>query len=200
LLFFLSFLLGICFSARFAQFLRRAADRNPSFLAQLLSFPQLDTSSESIRARLDTEILSGPKQEISSPIWLQSATPFVVLYDASGHALTGNATYHGTLPQPPHGIFNTIHQRSEFKVTWQPQLGIRVALTGRPMPNGRFVVTGQSLAPSEARTARLNRLLLWMELFATLACPALVLLTPTRKPAAQIPPSASPAAQNPSDR
>ncbi len=68
------------------------------------------------------------------------------------------------------------------------------------MPNGRFVVTGQSLAPSEARTARLNRLLLWMELFATLACPALVLLTPTRKPAAQIPPSASPAAQNPSDR
>jgi len=165
------------------QFLRRSADGLPGFIAGLVSSPPMDEQSESARQRIVADDLNSPKQEISTPHWLNTDNQiFTVLYDPSGRPLTGNATLHGALPQPPHGIFDVIRTRGEDKVTWQPNPGIRVALTGRPLPNGGFVLAGQSLIPSEARTARLDRILRWMWLFAMLACLALVLFTPTRKP------------------
>jgi hypothetical protein len=156
------------------QYLRRSADSWPTFFARLASTP-MDERSEPYRKIMVAHDLAGPKQEISSSDWLNSTSIFTVLYDASGHALTGNATLHGALPQPPPGIFNVIQQRGEYKVTWQPQPGIRVALTGRPMPNGGFVLAGQSLLPSEARTARFYSFLRWIWAFAMLACCSLAL-------------------------
>lgn len=156
------------------QYLRRSADSWPTFFARLASTP-MDERSEPYRKIMVAHDLAGPKQEISSSDWLNSTSIFTVLYDASGHALTGNATLHGALPQPPPGIFNVIQQRGEDKVTWQPQPGIRVALTGRPMPNGGFVLAGQSLLPSEARTASFYSLLRWIWAFAMLACCSLAL-------------------------
>ena len=171
---FFSFLL-LAVSVVNQQILRRAADRTPAFLAHLISSPQPDAQSESIRAKIVSELLTGPKQEISSPNWLSSTIPFTVVYDASGHAIAGNATYHGALPQPPHGIFNTIQSRREFHVTWQPAWPIRVALVGHTLPNGGFVLAGQSLIVSESREIRFHSLLLWIWAFAMLACCAIVL-------------------------
>jgi FtsH-binding integral membrane protein len=156
------------------QILRRGADRRPSFIAQFIA--RRSPQDPSIAATLNA-----PKQEISSEAWLASATPFVALYDASGTALAANATLNGALPQPPRGIFNTIRDRREFRVTWQPRVGIRVALTGDVLPTGGFVVAGQSLILAESKEIRFHSILLWMWAFAMLACCALVLFA--RKPA-----------------
>lgn len=167
------------------QILRRGADRQPTFIAQLVSSPQPGQASEAAREQVVSGLLAAPKQEIASLSWLHSARPFVALYDASGNAIAANATLHGVLPQPPRGIFNVIQQRGEDKITWQPQPGIRVALTGRPMPNGGFVLSGQSLIPSESRTALFYRYLRWMWALALLTCACLALFArkPTRHPA-----------------
>jgi hypothetical protein len=94
--------------------------------------------------------------------------------------LAAPATLHGALPQPPRGIFDVIRAHGEDKVTWQPQPGIRVALTGRPMLNGGLVLAGQSLIPSEAREYRFHTILLWMWAFSMLARGFIVLLSRSR--------------------
>ena len=152
------------------QILRRNADALPRFIANLVSSPRMNAQSEPARRKIVADDLSAPSQEISTPTWLNSTAVFTVLYDASAHAITGNATLHGALPQPPIGIFNEIRSRGNDEVTWRPQPGVRIALSGRPMPDGGFVVTGQSLIPGEARTARLNSILRWIWAFAMLAC------------------------------
>jgi hypothetical protein len=158
------------------QYLRRSADSQPTFVAKLVSSPMPDARSETVRAHIVAQILNPQgRWEISSRHFLNRPLTFAILYDASGRALGGNGTLRGALPQPPHGIFNVIQQRGEYKVTWQPQPGIRVALTGRPMPNGGFVLAGQSLLPSEARTARFYSFLRWIWAFAMLACCSLAL-------------------------
>jgi hypothetical protein len=167
--FFFSFLV-LTVSVVHQQILRRNADALPRFIANLVSSPRLDAQSEPARQKIVADHLSAPSQEISTPTWLSSTAVFTVLYDASAHAITGNATLHGALPQPPIGIFNEIRARGNDEVTWRPQPGVRVALSGRPMPDGGFVVTGQSLIPGEARTARLNSILRWIWAFAMLTC------------------------------
>ncbi|MES2394307.1 MAG: hypothetical protein V4555_21930 [Acidobacteriota bacterium] len=96
-------------------------------------------------------------QDIASPSWLNSGLAFVAIYDNAGNALGGNATLNGHWPQPPHGIFDTIRQRGEFRVTWQPQPGVRIALVGRPLASGGFVLSGDGLAQTEAAHARFLR-------------------------------------------
>jgi hypothetical protein len=48
------------------------------------------------------------------------------------------------------------------------------------MPDGGFVVTGQSLIPTESRYIRMHALLLWIWLFAMLACAFLALSSTKR--------------------
>jgi hypothetical protein len=160
------------------QILRRSADRLPTFLTHILSTPMPDAHSEAVRKRFIADIMTPEDTaDIASPSFLNGKLVFTAFYDASGHPIGGNATLHGALPRPPHGIFNTIQQRGEFKVTWQPQPNIRVALAGRPMPNGGFVLSGQSLLPTEAHYIRMHTLLLWIWAFTMLTCLALVLFT-----------------------
>ncbi len=168
---FFSFLL-IGLSVVNQQILRRGADRQPERLAHLARttgyYPALNVHD--------------PSREISSPDWLNSTTPFVAFYDPSGKAIATTALYHGGPPQPPHGIFDTIRSRREFHVTWQPAWPIRVALVGDALPNGGFVLAGQSLIPTEARYIRMHALLLWIWVFAMLACGAILIATRARRP------------------
>jgi hypothetical protein len=176
-LFFSVLLLGVSVVSQ--QFLRHRADGMPRFIAGLYSTP-MDEKSEPYRKQLVAHDLTGPKHEIASPAFLNNDNPnsdqiFAILYDASGHALTGNATLHGTFPQPPIGIFNEIRSGDIDEVTWQPEPGLRLALSGRPMPNGGFVVTGQSLIPTETSEIRLHAILLWIWACAMLICAFLAL-------------------------
>jgi len=147
-MFFSVLLLGLALFEQ--QRLRRGADQAAVDLTA-----QVAAQPGSAAARLAWQ-----QQEISSPEWLASSRSFLALYDASGKVRAANAEFEGALPQPPKGIFATIRARGLYKVTWQPERGVRVALTGRLLPDGGFVLAGQSLIPGEARTASFYRFLL----------------------------------------
>jgi hypothetical protein len=145
------------------QVLRRGADRQPAQVVEQVSTRLAEGTPAASLLPADT-------QEIANPAWLHGSSTFAALYDDTGTALASNATLHGGLPQPPRGIFNVIRQQGEHKVTWQPQPGIRVALTGRPAPGGGFVVAGQSLIPSESREAAFRRWMLVLWFAMIVAC------------------------------
>ncbi|SEG60618.1 hypothetical protein SAMN05421819_3741 [Bryocella elongata] len=153
-MFFSFLLLGVALFGQ--QRLRRGADQAPEALTA-----QVAAQPDSAAARL-----GWPRHEISSPEWLSSSSSFLALYDASGKVWAANAEFEGALPQPPKGIFATIRARGMYKVTWQPEHGVRVALAGRSLPDGGFVLAGQSLIPGEARTDSFYRFLL--ELWAVM--------------------------------
>jgi hypothetical protein len=157
--FFSALLFGISIVKQ--QILRRGADRQPGVLATKVGAELADGSEAAA-------IFGDRKQEIASDAWLESTSTFAAVYDAASNAIASNATLHGSLPQPPRGIFNVIRARGSYKVSWQPQRGIRVALTGRELAGGGFVLAGQSLIPSEARDAAFDRFmrLLWLALAA----------------------------------
>ena len=145
------------------QQLRRGADRQPERLTQQLS-TQLANNNQ------PGGIFSAPASELTSAAWLHGSSTFAALYDASGNVIAANATFHGALPQPPRGIFANLRQHSLYKVTWQPQPGVRVALVGRALSNGDFVLAGQSLIPGESAHARFTHGMqsLWLVLLSFL--------------------------------
>lgn len=151
------------------QILRRGADDQPEQIT-------VRVCGELAHGADAATVLSGPKQELSSPEWLAGTSAFGAVYDADGKALASDATLWGGLPQPPHGIFNVIRDRGLYKVTWQPQRGIRVALTGQPLPGGGYVLAGQSLIPGEARTARFSTLMRWVWLAMLAGCMVVLML------------------------
>jgi hypothetical protein len=152
------------------QVLRRGADRGPEMRAD--------------DARRGSEPALGPGggMEISSEDWLNGTSAFAVVYDAEGRAIAGDATLNGRLPQPPPGVFAVIRERGVHKVTWQPRPGIRVALVGETLPQGGFVLAGQSLEGSETKTSRFDRFLvvIWMMMLVGLCVGGLL-----RRPATQ---------------
>ncbi|RXH58769.1 hypothetical protein [Granulicella sibirica] len=151
---FFTFLLLVA-SVTFQNVLRIGADRQPQRLTSSVRRQIAQGSS-------GTDFLGGLKMELSSKAWLESSTPFAVVYDSSGAAVTGNATLRGLLPQPPSGIFAQIRAKGTDKVTWQPAADLRIALVGQRLPDGGYVLAGQSLIVSEKREIEFHRLLIWM--------------------------------------
>jgi len=156
------------------QVLRRGADRQPAQVVEQVSTRLAEGTPA-------TSLLDNSTQEIANPGWLHGSSTFAALYDADGKPIAASATLHGELPQPPRGIFNVIRQHGEHKVTWQPQPGIRVALTGRPAPGGGFVLAGQSLLPSESREAAFRRWMLVLWFAMIVACVFIATRAPSRR-------------------
>lgn len=156
------------------QVLRRGADRQPEQLATALSAQLAHSDTRSFT-------LPGPSQDIGSSAWLNSNATFAAVYDASGQVVASNATFDNALPQPPRGIFSTIRARGLYKVTWQPQRGVRIALTGHEISGGGFVLAGQSLLSAEARTARFDLFLKLMWAVLLLACGIVLVFANTQR-------------------
>jgi hypothetical protein len=156
------------------QVLRRGADRQPEQLATTLSEQLAHSDNRSLT-------LPGPTQDLGSRAWLGSNATFAAVYDASGQVVASNATFDSALPQPPRGIFSTIRARGLYKVTWQPQRGVRIALTGREISGGGFVLAGQSLLSAEARTARFDLFLKLMWAVLLLACGTILVLAKNQR-------------------
>ena len=169
---FFSFAL-VTVSVVYQQVLRRGADQLP---LKLVAY----TSDRLAHGADPARFIGGPHREISSRDFLDSNQFIVVLFNQAGEPIVGNATLHGALPQPPLGVFRHAGQHGLYKVTWQPSRGIRVALSIQPLPDGNFIVAGQSLIPSETREAASNKVLRWIWLTMLAAATALVLLTRTR--------------------
>ncbi len=137
--------------------------------------PQLQMAGD-IRERLDHHQSIDPLMAMDSIDLAKSLATFTVLYDASGEPIRSNGVLDGQLPRLPKGVFEFTRKKEEDVLTWQPRLGIRMALVVEyvqsPGSGIAFVAVGRSLKEVEKRVGNLTT----MVLAGWLACLGLILL------------------------
>jgi hypothetical protein len=79
-----------------------------------------------------------------------SLLPFLMIFDEAGNVVASSATLHGQNPSVPTGIFDYVKQNGEDRVTWQPEVGVRIAAVATKSEHG-FVLAGRSLRETEKR-------------------------------------------------
>jgi hypothetical protein len=92
-------------------------------------------------------LVPAAKIEISS-----SLSSYVMVFDTGGKLLASGAMLHGADPAVPAGIFDSVRQSGEDRVTWQPESGVRQAAVVVPVSGGPggFVLAGRSMRELEA--------------------------------------------------
>ena len=108
-------------------------------------------SSLNTGASLET-VVPSTKVEIAD-----SLAPFVIVFDDSGKVLASSATLHGVVPAYPAGVLDYVRQKGQDRVTWQPEVGVRMATVVVPYNNG-FVMAGRSLTEIEKRESQVESL------------------------------------------
>ena len=83
----------------------------------------------------------------------RSLAPFLMLYDADGHAIAGSGALRGQPAAPPPGVFAFVRENGEERVTWQPERGLRLAAvvirtSAKP---AAFVLAARSLREIQKR-------------------------------------------------
>ncbi|MCU1414913.1 MAG: hypothetical protein JWN80_2253 [Microbacteriaceae bacterium] len=88
-----------------------------------------------------------------------SESTFFVVYSAGDTPLAGSGTLAGKLAQVPSGVIDAARTTSHGPVTWEPRSGLRFAIDGTSV-DGKVVVAGESLGPTERRIDQLGALIL----------------------------------------
>jgi hypothetical protein len=112
---------------------------------------------------------------------VRSLSPFLIVYDDKGNPVASSAQLNGQTPSLPAGVFSSVRESGEDRLTWQPQEGVREAAVivqfGGSQPG--FVLGGRSLTEVEKRVDQLT----WMvgvgwlaTMLGTLVACAIVLL------------------------
>jgi hypothetical protein len=106
-----------------------------------------------------------------------SLAPFVIAYDDQGRPLASQAKLNGAVPIPPAGVFESVRQHGEERVSWQPILGktrgVRIAAiverVGGAHPG--FVLAGRSLREVESRIEQVREMagLTWLGMLTLIA-------------------------------
>lgn len=127
---------------------------------QLANDPQLQISRE-VRAALEggqpmSSVVPTTQTELAT-----SLSPFITTVSDDGTILASSARLHGQLKSVPRGVLETARGIGEYRVTWQPEPGVRMAtvVTRNQGASGGFIVVGRSLAESESRTRSIGYLL-----------------------------------------
>jgi hypothetical protein len=113
-----------------------------------------------------SNLLASPQTVKSTPLPYQidlakSDSAFVILYDSSGKVERSTALIDGKTPDLPQGVLEYTKTHSVNTLTWQPQRGVREAITVRKINrNNGFVLVGRSLAEVEARISQLTTYIL----------------------------------------
>jgi hypothetical protein len=128
------------------QSIRQAANDPQIQLAEDIS-EALSTGA----ATPDQIIPPGQIMDISA-----SLDPYIILYDSTGAPLASSASLNGQTPTLPPGVFASVRQQGEDRITWQPQNGVRGAVivdsfSGNASSSGGFVLVGRSLREVEVR-------------------------------------------------
>jgi hypothetical protein len=89
----------------------------------------------------------------------KSLGTFVMVYDRDKRLLATSARMGRDLPDYPKGVLDTVAQKGESRVTWQPQIGLRFATVAIPLDNG-YIVAGQSLRETERLIDQIGNLVL----------------------------------------
>lgn len=108
-----------------------------------------------------------------------SLAPYMIVFDANGKPVASSGQLNGQMPTIPAGIFDSVRQSGEDRVTWQPQTGVRSALvvTKFSASSSGFVAAGRSLRDVEQREDTLLQLVLagWGGLLVVMSLAALLL-------------------------
>lgn len=96
----------------------------------------------------------------SSPIDIgKSLAPFMIIYNEKGQPVVSQVILDGKTPTIPPGVLDVARQRTEYKVTWQPKPGVRIASVITHYGLGQqagFVLVGRSLREVENRVIQLE--------------------------------------------
>jgi hypothetical protein len=107
-----------------------------------------------------------------------SLAVFVAVYDATDRPLAASVRLDGIVPVPPAGVLARARAAGEYRVSWAPRPGVRVAAVLHRVDDrsGRVVFAGRSLREVEEREARLLALtaLAWAALLVTAVAAALL--------------------------
>lgn len=117
-------------------------------------------------------VVPGEKVDIAS-----SLAPYIMVFDESGKPIASSAVLNGQTPTIPQGIFTSVRQNGEDRVTWQPQNGVRsaIVMTHFQGASSGFVVAGRSLREVEIREDQLLQLV-GLGWFATVVATFVALL------------------------
>jgi hypothetical protein len=80
-----------------------------------------------------------------------SLAPYLIIFDANGNPIASSAQLDGQIPTIPQGVFDSVRQKGEDRITWQPQTGVRSAIVVTQFTGSTsgFVVAGRSLREVE---------------------------------------------------
>ena len=90
-----------------------------------------------------------------------SLASYVVVFDANGKPIASSGQLNGQMPTMPSGVFDSVRQNGEDRITWQPQVGVRsaVVVTQFKGQTSGFVLVGRSLRESERLQDNITQLL-----------------------------------------
>lgn len=107
-----------------------------------------DTAAD-LSTSMDTvQITKLPRVQIG-----ESLSPFVIVYNADGKAISASGELDGRIPTLPSGVLSYAKEHDDNRLTWQPKSGVRIAavvkhFTGR---TEGYVLAGRSLREVEKR-------------------------------------------------
>jgi hypothetical protein len=123
-------------------------------LRQGANDPQIQMAEDAaaiLKAGASVEsVVPSAKVEIAS-----SLAPFTMVFDHAGNVLASSATLHGAVPAFPIGVLDYTRQNGEDRVTWQPEVGVRMATVVESTGDG-FVLAGRSLREVEVRESNME--------------------------------------------
>jgi len=139
---------------------------------QIANDPQIQIARDAAAALASGQPLTSVVPETRVDL-SQSLSPWVTVTDESGRILASSATLHGQQRTVPKGILDNAKSNGEWRITWQPEQGVRMATitVHNRGPGGGYVVVGRSLLESETRTATYGKLILlgWLATLVGLA-------------------------------
>jgi len=109
----------------------------------------------------------------------QSLAPFSIVFDDKGTVLAATGLLNGQPPALPGGVLDSVRQKGEDRISWQPQAGTRFAAVVERVAGARpgFVLVARSLRETEQRIKVVGQLALagWLgTLLASLVVVAVV--------------------------
>jgi hypothetical protein len=108
----------------------------------------------------------------------RSLAPFTIAYDEQGNVLAATGLLHGQPPALPSGVFDSVRQNGEDRISWQPEPGVRYAAVVERVTGAQpgFVLAARSLRETEDRIGVMGQLTVAAWLAALLAALVLVVL------------------------
>jgi hypothetical protein len=133
-----TFLCGLIYLTM-QQTFRRAADMIPVPWAE-------DAAAILARGQVPDALKSPAKVDLA-----ESLSPYLICLNDNAQLINSMASLGGKEPVPPKGVFETARRKGRFRVTWQPQHGVRSAtciihFSGK---TSGFVLAGHSLRETE---------------------------------------------------